>query len=79
MASRQSRKQLINIQCAANLKLVVGEIAKLSRDVLIQMHRSGLNFTEEAMRLEKSLKAFYTKAKSRQAGEYMIGQSGVIV
>jgi 7,8-dihydropterin-6-yl-methyl-4-(beta-D-ribofuranosyl)aminobenzene 5'-phosphate synthase len=32
------------------LKLVVGEIAKLNPDVLIPMHCSGLNFTEEAMR-----------------------------
>jgi 7,8-dihydropterin-6-yl-methyl-4-(beta-D-ribofuranosyl)aminobenzene 5'-phosphate synthase len=32
------------------LKLVVSEIAKLNPDVLIPMHCSGLNFTEEAMR-----------------------------
>jgi 7,8-dihydropterin-6-yl-methyl-4-(beta-D-ribofuranosyl)aminobenzene 5'-phosphate synthase len=32
------------------LKLVVGEIAKLNPEVLIPMHCSGLNFTEEAMR-----------------------------
>jgi len=32
------------------LKLVVGEISKLNPDVVIPMHCSGLNFTEEAMR-----------------------------
>lgn len=32
------------------LKLVVGEIAKLDPDVVIPMHCSGLNFTEEARR-----------------------------
>ena len=32
------------------LKLVVAEIAKLNPDVVIPMHCSGLNFTEEAMR-----------------------------
>jgi 7,8-dihydropterin-6-yl-methyl-4-(beta-D-ribofuranosyl)aminobenzene 5'-phosphate synthase len=32
------------------LKLVVSEIGKLNPDVLIPMHCSGLNFTEEAMR-----------------------------